>query len=195
QKLATDLLDLSRLEAGRLAVARESFDLGAAGELLATEFGTRASATDHRIEVELRSHTPALADEERVLQVGMVLVDNALVHTPPGTTVTIVVASDNRDARLSVADDGPGIPSDAQTHVFDRFFRLDGTVAAGSGLGLAIAREVVGLMGGRIELESRPGSTTFTLVLPADAFGSPPEAAIRGLDQAPARASTRIAQV
>jgi len=195
QKLATDLLDLSRLDAGRLAVARESFDLGAAGELLATEFGPRASATDHRIELELRNNAPALADEERVLQVGRVLVDNALVHTPRGTTITIVVESDNNLARLSVADDGPGIPREAQAHVFDRFFRLDGTVAAGSGLGLAIAREVVGLMGGRIELESRPGSTTFTLVLPADAFGSPPEPGMRGLDEAPARASRRIAQV
>ena len=195
QKLATDLLDLSRLDAGRLAVASESFDLGAAGEVLATEFGPRASATDHQIELELRNNTPAMGDEERVLQVGRVLVDNALVHTPRGTSVRIVVESDNKDARLSVADDGPGIPRDAQAHVFDRFFRLDGTVAAGSGLGLAIAREVVGLMGGRIELESRPGSTTFTLVLPADAFGSQPEAGIRGVEEAPARASRRIAQV
>src|SRR5262249_5096935 len=87
QKRATDLLDLSRLDAGRLAVARESFDLGAAGELLATEFGPRASATEHWVELELRSNTPALADEERVLQVGRVLVDNALVHTPSGTTI------------------------------------------------------------------------------------------------------------
>jgi signal transduction histidine kinase len=195
QKLATDLLDLSRLDAGRLAVARESFDLGAAGELLATEFGPRASATDHQLEVEVRRNVPALADEERVLQVGRVLVDNALVHTPAGTAVSIVVESDNRDARLSVSDDGPGIPREAQPHVFDRFYRLDGTVAAGSGLGLAIAREVVGLMDGRIELQSRPGSTTFTLVLPADAFGSQAEAGMPGLDEAPARASRRIAQV
>jgi signal transduction histidine kinase len=193
QKLATDLLDLSRLDAGRVAVARESFDLSAVGELLAIEFGPRATATDHRLELELRNNTPALADEERVLQVGRLLVDNALVHTPPGTSVSLVVDADNRAARLSVSDDGPGIPADAQAHVFDRFFRLDGTVAAGSGLGLAIARELVGLMDGRIELESRAGATTFTLVLPADAFGSAPEAGMRGLEGAPA--SRRIAQV
>src|SRR5262249_55345932 len=117
QKLATDLLDLSRLDAGRLAVTRESFDLGAAGELLATEFGPRALATDHRLEVDVRGNTLALADEERVLQVGRVLVDNALVHTPAGTAVSIVVESDNANARLSVADDGPGIPKEAQPHV------------------------------------------------------------------------------
>ena len=195
QKLATDLLDLTRLDAGRIAVARESFELSAVGELLATEFGPRASATDHRIGLELRSNTPALADEERVLQVGRLLVDNALVHTPPGTTISLVVDADNNDARLSVADDGPGIPRDAQAHVFERFFRLEGTVAAGSGLGLAIAREVAGLMDGRIELESRPGATTFTLVLPADAFGSSPDAGMRGSDESRSRASRRIAQV
>jgi len=194
QKLATDLLDLTRLDAGRLAVARESFDLSAVGELLATEFGPRASATDHRLELELRNNAPALADEERVLQVGRLLVDNALAHTPAGTTVAIVVDADN-GARLIVADDGPGIPREAQAHVFERFFRLEGTVAAGSGLGLAIAREVAGLMDGRIELESRVGATAFTLVLPADAFGSPPEAGMPGLDKARARASRRIAQV
>jgi signal transduction histidine kinase len=195
QKLATDLLDLSRLDAGRLAVARESFELAAVGELLAIEFGPRATATEHRLELELDGAAPALADEERVLQLGRVLIDNALVHTPPGTTVTIVVESDNRSARLTVADDGPGIPQDAQAHVFERFFRLQGTVAAGSGLGLAIAREVAELMDARIELESTAGSTKFTIVVPPDAFGHTLAPGMRGLDEPSARGSTRIAQV
>jgi two-component system, OmpR family, sensor kinase len=195
QKLATDLLDLSRLDAGRLAVARESFDLAAVGELLAIEFGPRAAVTEHRLELDLRGSAPALADEERVLQVGRILVDNALVHTAAGTTVSIVVEMDNEGARLTVADDGCGIPAGEQRHVFDRFFRLDGTVAAGSGLGLAIAREVVELMAGRIELESAPGATRFTIVLPQDAFGHPPGTGMRGLDEVPVRGSRRIAQV
>jgi signal transduction histidine kinase len=200
QKLATDLLDLSRLDAGRLAVARESFDLATLGDLLTTEFGPRAAAADHRLALEVRSAAYAFGDEERVLQVARVLVDNALVHTLPGSTVTIVVEGDNRvggTARLSVVDDGAGIPSDAQAHVFDRFFRIEGTVAAGSGLGLAIAREVAGLMDGRVELVSRPGETRFTLVLPADAFGHPPTAGtLRSEEEeAPRRGSGRIAQV
>jgi signal transduction histidine kinase len=195
QKLATDLLDLSRLDAGRLAVARESFDLAAVGELLTTEFGPRAAATEHRLELDLRGRALAFADEERVLQVGRVLVDNALVHTPPGTAVSVVVDTDNESARLSVADDGPGIPRDSQSHVFERFFRLEGTVAAGSGLGLAIAREVAGLMEGRIELESRAGATIFTLVLPADAFGHLAAAGTLDGEEAFGRSSKRIAQV
>jgi signal transduction histidine kinase len=195
QKLATDLLDLSRLDAGRLAVARESFDLSAVGELLKAEFGPRAAATRHRLELDLRSSASAVGDEERVLQVGRVLVDNALVHTPPGSTVSMVVESDNSSARLSVADDGPGIPGEAHAHVFERFFRLEGTVAAGSGLGLALAREVAGLMEGRIELESRGGATKFTLVLPADAFGHPAVTGMPRLEESPGRSSRRIAQV
>ena len=195
QKLATDLLDLSRLDAGRLAVERESFDLASVGELLTLEFGPRAEASNHRLELDLHGPVPALADEERVLQVGRVLIDNALVHTPAGTTVRVVVELDNDGARLSVADDGPGIPAGEQAHVFERFFRLEGTVAAGSGLGLAIAREVAELMEGRVELESRPGATCFTLVLAPDAFGQPPAAGMRGVDAAAARSSRRIAQV
>jgi signal transduction histidine kinase len=194
QKLATDLLDLSRLDAGQLAVASESFDLAVAGELLATEFGPRAASSGHRFELDLQRDAYAFGDEERALQVGRVLVENALVHTPPGTAVTVVVEIDNGSARLSVVDDGPGIPPEAQAQVFERFFRLEGTVAAGSGLGLAIARELAGLMDGSIELDSRAGATHFTLVLPADAFGLPPATGtLRVTDSS--RSSGRIAQV
>jgi signal transduction histidine kinase len=195
QKLATDLLDLSRLDAGRLAVTRESFDLGAVGELLAIEFGPRAAAARHRLALDLRAPVAALGDEERTLQVGRVLVENALVHTPAGTDVTIVVEADNNSACLTVADDGRGIPAEAQAHVFERFFRLDGTVAAGSGLGLAIAREIAELMEGRVELRSAAGATRFTLVLPVDAFGHALEAGMREEDGDAVRAPTRIAQV
>jgi len=68
-------------------------------------------------------------------------------------------------------------------------------VAAGSGLGLAIAREVAELMDGRIELQSAPGATRFTVVLPSDAFGHPHPAGMRGLEEARVEGSTRIAQV
>jgi signal transduction histidine kinase len=193
QKLATDLLDLTRLDAGRLAVATESFDLATVGELLTTEFRPRTAAADHALQLELCDSAPAFGDEERVQQVGRILLENALLHTPPGSTATVVVATDNSEAKLTVRDDGPGIPRDAQRHVFDRFFRLDGTVAAGSGLGLAIARELAELMHGRIELASRPGRTEFTLVLPADAFGAGSPVGIGALARTPVGGSTRIA--
>lgn len=180
-KLATDLLDLSRMDAGRLTVQDESFDLRAVADVLATEFGPRAAAASHALATELavESAAPAVArgDETRVLQIGRILVENAVVHTPPGTVVELAVGATGGRAMLSVSDDGPGIPGEARTDVFERFYRLDGTVASGSGLGLAIARDLAELMGGRIELESEPGWTRFTLVLVADPAGRPREPA------------------
>jgi len=167
-KLATDLLDLSRRGAGRLHVDRESLDLASVGELLAAELGPRARASGHVLELDAPAPAFAFGDEERVLRIGRALLENALVHTPPGTVVGLSAGTHDGVAMLSVADDGPGIPRAAQANVFDRFYRLDGTVASGSGLGLAIARELATLMGGRIELDSAPGSTRFTLVLAAD---------------------------
>jgi signal transduction histidine kinase len=166
-KLATDLLDLSRLDAGRLQTAAESVDLGQLAAELVGEFQPRAVATGHQLEVE-PGEADALGDAERILQIGRVLVENALVHTPPGTRVRVAAATEGLRATLAVADDGPGIPPERHAQVFERFFRLEGTRASGSGLGLAIARELAVAMGGRIELGDLDGWTSFTLVLPVD---------------------------
>jgi signal transduction histidine kinase len=167
-KLATDLLDLSRLDAGRLGTAAESVELGQLAGELAAEFAPRAAASGHELSVEPGGPAEARGDAERILQIGRVLVENALVHTPPGTKVRIVVAVEGHRATLAVSDDGPGIPADRHGQVFERFFRLDGTRASGSGLGLAIARELAVAMGGRIELVEQDGWTSFTLALPAE---------------------------
>jgi len=167
-KLATDLLDLSRLDAGRLAVARETIDLAELADELAVEFGPRAAAAGHPLETVDGTPIPARGDAERVLQVGRVLVENALIHTPAGTTVRLSAATEGGRAMLTVADDGPGIPAEAHRRIFERFSRLDGGRAAGSGLGLAIARELAELMGGRVELDARDGWTRFAVVLTAE---------------------------
>jgi signal transduction histidine kinase len=170
-RLATNLLDLSRVDAGRLVVAHEVVDLGELADELAVEFGPRAQALDHVLAVDSADGVPvqALADAERVLQIGRILVENAIVHTPPGTRVRIFTARDGGRATLAVANDGPEIPTEAREQIFARFYRLDGTRASGSGLGLAIARELAGLMGGRIELGTEGAETVFTLVLRSDA--------------------------
>src|SRR5262249_38883676 len=151
-KLATELLDLSRLDAGRLTVTREDVDLSALAEVLADEFRAIALSTGHELEVENGTGARALGDEERALQIGRILVDNAMVHTPPGTPVRITVARRNGAALLRVEDEGPGIPAEHAAHVFERFYRIEGSVASGSGLGLAIARELAELMEGSLEL-------------------------------------------
>jgi two-component system, OmpR family, sensor kinase len=167
-KLATELLDLSRLDAGRLKVENEPIDLSSLAETLAEEFHAVALSSDHELAVDGGDAVvTALGDEERVLQIGRIFVENALIHTPPGTPVRIATALRNGSAVLMVEDEGPDIPAEYSGQIFDRFYRLEGSVASGSGLGLAIARELGELMGGSVELEPSPGRKLFSLTLPA----------------------------
>ena len=168
-KLATDLLDLSRMDAGSLHVEREEIDLGEACRTLADELHGLAEARAHPLEVEVDDEAWALADESRVLQVGRAVAGNALVHTPGGTRVTLRTRRDGAHSVLEVADDGPGIPAEHLDRIFDRFYRIEGGLASGSGLGLAIARELAERMGGTLEVRSQPGQTVFTLRLEAAA--------------------------
>jgi signal transduction histidine kinase len=165
-KLATDLLDLSRLDAGRLRIELAPVDLAEIAGSLVGEFGGVGRGSEHALAAEGGIDAVALADEERVRQIGRILLENAIVHTPPGTEVRVAVGGDPSTVALRIEDDGPGIAPEDQEQVFERFFRSAGTVKPGSGLGLAIARELAGVMGGEIELESRPGRTAFTLRLP-----------------------------
>jgi signal transduction histidine kinase len=168
-KLASDLLDLSRLDAGRMSVDREPVDLADLGEELVEEFGPAARASGHELELEEHDGAVADADELRVFQIGRILVENALLHTPPGTAVRVRALQREGSAVLEVEDEGDGIPPEQRDQLFERFYRLDGTRASGSGLGLAIAKELAELMDGRITVESKPGRTVFALVLPLGA--------------------------
>jgi signal transduction histidine kinase len=164
-KLATDLLDLSRLDAGQLSVSRTEVDLAAIARTVGEEFRAMAEGSGHALEVTVDGPLLAVGDEQRILQIGRILVENALRHTPAGTTVVVAADSVVRKAALSVRDNGPGVPERDLEHLFERFYRADGGKASGSGLGLAIARELAARMDGAIELRSEPGNTVFTLVL------------------------------
>jgi signal transduction histidine kinase len=166
-KLATDLLDLSRLDAGRMRVEHEPVDLGEVARAVVAEFAALAERKQHVIDVGVEGHPIARADELRVIQVARTLLDNALTHTPEGTHVSLRTWADREHAFLEVEDDGPGIAPEHVPHVFDRFYRAEGSVASGSGLGLAIAHEIVQMMDGTVALESRPGRTVLRVVLGA----------------------------
>jgi signal transduction histidine kinase len=168
-KLATDLLDLTRLDAGVIRIELERVDLAHVAETLVEEFGPAARMSEHLLGAVIEGPVPALGDEERVLQIGRSLLENAIRHTPSGTRIVVRATTDGLAPRLEVENGGPPLPLDAQEHVFERFFRLDGSRASGSGLGLAIARELAQLMDGTLEVESHPGGTVFRLVLPAGA--------------------------
>ena len=169
-KLASDLLDLSRLDAGAVEIEQEPIDLGATARTLVREFRGLAAKHGSRV-VLLRADddTPrGVGDEQRVQQIGRVLVDNAIRHTPRGTEVRVGVSQENGVVRLSVVDNGPGIEDSAREHLFERFARGEGATSAGSGLGLAIARELAQRMDGALEVTSQPGRTEFALALPVE---------------------------
>ncbi|HEX6489801.1 MAG TPA: HAMP domain-containing sensor histidine kinase [Gaiellaceae bacterium] len=166
-KLAEDLLDLSRLDAGHLHVKSGELDLAQVAADAVEEFAGVAKASEHPLELLANGAAETRGDEQRVLQIVRILIENALVHTPRGTPVRVSAQRLNGEASVVVEDYGPGIVEEDREQLFERFYRGEGTKASGSGLGLAIARELAALMGGEIALESRPGRTVFTFVLPS----------------------------
>lgn len=153
-RLVAQLLDLSRLESGVTQLDREQVDLrGFIGQAVG-----EAALPDR--DVKLTTDVPRglsiTADPARLHQVLANLLDNATRHSPPGGEVAVTAARNENGVRITVTDQGPGIPEADRARVFERFSRLDGgrdTRAGGSGLGLAIAREVVDLHGGRLFAE------------------------------------------
>jgi signal transduction histidine kinase len=173
-KLATDLLDLSRLDAGGITVGQDELELGEIASDCAREMQALAARRGSFVVVEGGEPALARGDEGRVLQVLRVLVDNAVRHTPPGSTVTLRTGKTPWGASVIVSDDGPGIPPELLERVFERFFRGPGAAARGTGLGLAIARELAERMDGRLLVTSGPEGTRFELELPGQ--DSPPRA-------------------
>jgi len=166
KKLATDLLDLSKLEAGALELRPEPTDLGTLARTVSDEF--RPALARHESELTLklgREPVEADVDAERVAQIMRILLDNALTHTPAGTDMVVSAARHDGRVRLSVCDYGEGIGRQAVERIFEPFYTTDD--AQGSGLGLAIARELAERMEGRLQVEALAGRTTFTLELPA----------------------------
>jgi signal transduction histidine kinase len=165
QKLTIDLLDLSRLDADAMEIRSSVVDLSEVAREAAGEFRPAAHGHGSKLQVRARGKAPALADPDRTRQIIRILIDNALTHTPEGTTVTVTALTSDGSAEVIVGDDGRGIEPRAQKRVFDRFYT--GDTAAGSGLGLAIADELATRMDGSLEVVSRRGFTAFTLSLPA----------------------------
>ncbi|MEI2702555.1 MAG: ATP-binding protein [Baekduia sp.] len=166
QDLATDLLDLSRMEAGSFELNRQEAELGALARSVAAEFEPAIAGHDAHLELRLPDEAlHALCDPDRVRQVLRILIANAITHTPKGTDVVVAAALRDGRPRLSVADHGPGISRAVLPTIFEPFATTDDM--QGTGLGLAIARELASRMHGELRVESRPGLTRFTLDLEA----------------------------
>ena len=166
--LVDRLLTLSRAETGQAPLSREIVDLQALAEEVAQHLGVLAEEKQQQIVVERRAAPDALADKQVLRHALINLVDNAIKFTPPGGEVRIRIAETPSSAVFDVIDSGPGVPADAQQHIFDRFYRADeGDGVRGAGLGLSIAKGAVEANGGRLTLErSGPAGSTFRITMP-----------------------------
>jgi two-component system, OmpR family, sensor kinase len=166
-KLTADLLDLSKLDADVMEVSADAVDLESVARRVAEEFEPSAEAHGSALAVAESGGTVAMGDADRVAQIIRILLDNALTHTPEGTSITITAQRRDGAATLVVADNGPGLAPHDRNRVFDRFYT--GDRVSGSGLGLAIARELATRMHGKLGVDSRCGRTEFELKLPVAA--------------------------
>ncbi|HEU0012683.1 MAG TPA: ATP-binding protein [Longimicrobium sp.] len=181
-RLVQDLLDASALDAGGLRVEPAAADPAALLGDAAEAFGAAADAAGLRLRREVSPGLPAvLADPARVQQVLGNLLGNAVRLTPAGGQVVLRAASAPDGVAFSVADTGPGIAPEHIARVFDPFWQARGGRGAGTGLGLSIAARLVQAHGGRIWVESQPGSgSTFSFTLPAVPGDAPTRGLARG---------------
>jgi signal transduction histidine kinase len=169
-ELVTNLLDMSRIEAGTLLVEPRPTELS--GLLAECSQRLRVREPARVLDLELPAGLPAvLADERRITQVVDNLLTNAARYSPAATPIGLQARALDGWVEVAVVDQGPGIPADRQEQIFDKFVRLNGSEsspAGGSGLGLAICRGIVQAHGGRIWVEGEPGrGSSFIFSLPA----------------------------
>ena len=172
-ELINDILDISKIESGRLALRRETFDIAGVLEETLASIRPQGAAKSIAIETNVSVSAPIFADRLRVKQVLFNLLSNALKFTPEGGKVRIDGALNDGYLEISVSDTGIGIPKDQHEAVFDKFYQVGATtkgVREGTGLGLAITKALVEEHGGRVWVESEPGKGsrfTFTIALEA----------------------------
>jgi two-component system, OmpR family, phosphate regulon sensor histidine kinase PhoR len=169
--LIEDLLLLSTLDSGGLRLDRRPLSVRAAAQEVLDDLKTRAEARGMHLENEVPAALGALADADRLRQVLSNLTDNAIKYGKAGGRIALGASRlPDASVEVCVADDGPGIPKEAQARIFERFYRVDKARSreqGGTGLGLAIVKHVVQAHGGQVRLESEPGQgTRFYFSLP-----------------------------
>src|SRR5436190_12252966 len=175
-RFISGLIDLARIEAGEMRLRR---NWGAIDEIITASLDrARPLTREHKVEVKLETGLPLVrVDDRAVSEVVYTLIDNAVKYSSPGSRVRISASQgDDRMIRMSVADEGFGIPLDLRERVFDKFYRAtrggQTTVPSGTGMGLAIAKGIVEAHGGKIWIESNEAgrgiSVVFTLPIGDD---------------------------
>ncbi|SFM89725.1 response regulator [Variovorax sp. OV329] len=193
--LINDILDISKVEAGKLELTVEPMPMAALAQSLEGTFAPLAAEHDLGFRVELRPGAPQSirTDRQRVEQVLRNLLSNAVKFTERGEVSLTITGTSEGGARFDVSDSGIGIPADQQELIFEAFRQADGTPSrryGGTGLGLSISRDLTQLLGGVLTVSSTPGhGSTFSLTLPAVTPENRPAAAPSSLTpaHAPAR--------
>ncbi len=173
QSIVDDLLDLSRIQSGRLVLSRGAVSPRDVVSAIVVGHEGDAKAAGVTLSGVAHAHLPSVAvDRERIDLVLSNLVANAIRHTPAGGSIDVTAVEGEGSVRFEVKDTGTGIPLEYQDLIFEKFFRVPGTPPGGVGLGLYIAREIVEAHGGRIGVESAPGvGSRFWFTVPrADAI-------------------------
>ncbi len=171
-RILNDLLDLSRLESGVVALSRVPTGADDLMSKAAAEMKTQRDAANQRLVIEIPPGIPLVpVDHDRIRYVFINLLANASKYSPEGSTISLYAASTaDGFVKFGVRDEGPGIPSESVGRVFEKFFRVPGQTRKGAGLGLALAREIVVAHGGSIACSSTPGAgSDFYFLLPASA--------------------------
>jgi signal transduction histidine kinase len=184
-QLVADLLELSRLQAGRVQLRPTETDLRELALGVAQAIEPLAQGRGQRVEIDVpEAPVPATVDADRLERALLNLLSNAHKYGREGGTIRLRLVPDPDEIRFAVADDGPGIPEAEQERVFERFYRPDVESTRrnqGAGLGLPIARAMVELHGGRLWVESAPGAgATFWIALPVEPVAAPIAAPIGG---------------
>jgi two-component system sensor histidine kinase KdpD len=171
-RLVANLLDMSRLDSGRLALKLDWCDVGEVIGAAVQRVGKCIEA--HPLTIDVAPTLPLVKLDFVLMEQALVnLITNICNYTPPDSPARIAALLDGNELRIVVSDSGPGIPATELEHIFDKFYRVPGTATGGTGLGLAICRGLVEAHGGTLSAANiASGGAAFTIRLPVD--GSPP---------------------
>jgi signal transduction histidine kinase len=167
-RMVTDLLDLSKIEAGKMKLKKERVGIAALAEEVLAGNGNKISEKDLVLEKEFQeSAGEVLADRDKLTEVLINLLSNAVKYTPSGGKITLRLSGTEKEVRFEIADSGPGIAKEDFYKLFDKFERLTAEKQEGTGLGLSITKDIIELHQGRIWVESELGKgSRFIFTLP-----------------------------
>jgi len=172
-RLVMDLLDLSKIESGKMEMKREEIDLVSLVNGIVSQYEGEISKKKQAFKKDIPQKLGSIwADKDKLTEVIINLLSNAIKYTPSGGNITVKLEEKEKEVRFEISDTGPGIPKEHFQSVFDKFERITAEKEEGTGLGLPIAKDIIELHKGKIWVESESGKgSKFIFVLPRDFRG------------------------